>query len=163
MKRNGFIFFIFCVLSFSLWAESESSLEKKIVAQSKALDPAIISVRPAHVRERDHLDWMPVVTLAAGTSEKKQREIAKKLADLVVRFQNGVKTEDVEGGMLASMEGEQGYPIVGQVFYNIVQHDPLKIEVGIGLRAVEDDVVASSCCATDEIIGRIVKGRFVSF
>ncbi|MBI5298906.1 MAG: hypothetical protein HY877_01215 [Deltaproteobacteria bacterium] len=163
MKRKSFVFFIFCILSVSLWAESESSLEKKIVAQTKALDPAIISVRPAYVRERDRLDWMPVVTLAAKTSEKKQREIAKKLADLVVRFQNGVRTEDVEGGMLASLEGEHGYPIVGQVFYNIVQHDPLTIEVGIGLRAVEDDVVSSSCCATEEMIGRIVKSRFVSF
>lgn len=135
----------------------------RLVREIMALDPAIVAVRPASVREpgRAHFPivWMPTLTLRRGTSVEAQLEIVQKAVTYVVRFQGGVPTKDVLGGIIAFIEGEGWEPEIGRVFYR-VKTPSAPVEAWVGVRAI-DEKDHISCCDDAARIGLISRDRFM--
>lgn len=136
----------------------------KLVNGIKNLDPAIVAVRPAHVIENSQpvfkVQWNPAVTLKKDTPIELQKTIAKKVADFVVKFQGGVLTDGVYGGMLAFLEGEDWHPQIGQVAYKVDFNNQSKVEVVADLNIINEDG-SVSCCDEGEVIGYVVGNKFV--
>lgn len=143
-------------------ASRVSGSEEDLVIGIMSLDPAIVAVRPASVREpaRPHFPivWTPAVTLRDKTSVEAQLAIAQRVADFVVKFQGGVPTVDVMGGVIAFVEGEGWNPEIGQVFYR-VESPRASAEVWVGVRTVGEGGNIS-CCDDVGRIGTITGNRF---
>lgn len=140
----------------------QAAAEARLVSGIRALDPAITAVRPASVHEpgrgRFSVVWLPAVTIRNGTPIETQLAIAQKVAAFVVAFQGGVPTEDVLGGIVAFIEGEGWNPEIGQVYYR-VEKPARPVEVGVGVRIVDEGGNAS-CCEDVDGLGTIAGKGF---
>jgi hypothetical protein len=141
----------------------EDTLKKRLVKEIEALDSVIERVRPARVREPSHpkfkLYWTPAVYLKKGTSLEKQIAVTKKVVSYVLKFQGGVKTKKVYGGLIMFLEGDGWNPEIGTATYDIESRAPLKMPVTANRRTTSK-TGAVSCCEKGDLIGTIADGVF---
>lgn len=169
MKNKTLLFFLFAALlcPFTIHAipagddlANEDANAARLVREMKALDPAIVSVRDARTKEmalpRFKIKWSPAITLKKGTSLEAQKKIVVKVADYVVRFQGGVGTDGVLGGIIAFIEGDGWDPQIGQISYKVGS----QVSVYADTRIANGDG-SFSCCDDGEKIGTVRGDRFV--
>ncbi|PJA21908.1 MAG: hypothetical protein COX62_01135 [Deltaproteobacteria bacterium CG_4_10_14_0_2_um_filter_43_8] len=165
MKKILILLFCFFSLHTSLHAEPAQNemLKKKLIKEMKQLDAAIVDVRPARVYEASQpkfvTRWTPALTLKPGTSLERQTQIAKKAVAYVTRFQDGVLTDKVEGGIIVFFEGKNWEPEIGNIGYLVPDSKANSLPVKIYLRT-KDEQGRSSCCTMGEQIGVIENNRF---
>ena len=146
--------FFCCNIFSSAHALDASKDAKQMTKELAALNPVIVHVRPARIEEPSQqkykIRWSPAVTLKK-TSHNEEIRIAKDIANYVVRFQDGVLTDKVEGGVLAFFEGRNWQPEIGQTVYKVVDRQPLSVEVWTILKNGR----------ADKKIGHIQNNRFI--
>lgn len=95
-------------------------LSVQLVQDIKQLDTAIIEAIPSveiASQPEEYVSWTPTVILRKGTSESKQKEIAIKLTEYVVKFQYnnegnmGISSNSM-GGIFAFIKGEDWNPSI---------------------------------------------------
>lgn len=164
MKKKSLVLVLALCVAVTAVVADEKADETKLVSGVKALDPAIVAVRPARVvepsRAKFKIVWTPALTLKKDTPVKDQERIAAAVARYVVEFQKGVPTEDVMGGVLAFFEGEGFITYVGQVFYRVENGREPGVYV-MTARNIVDEAGNVSCCDDDKLLGRIVGAKFI--
>jgi len=147
------------------YTPTENELVSRMVNEVLALDENIISVRASRIKEpslpKFQIQWMPTLTLKKGVPIEVQENIARKISGYVVDFQQGVRSKNVRGGIIAFFEGKGWYPEIKVIKYKIKSR-PVGIEVWTYLRRKEKGQ-ENSCCDDGSKIGIIKGNNFISF